>query len=107
MFSQDDLLTAGVFYELSGAGLSYKASAKIVKLIPPDTWQDARDGFIRYMIVPISGQGGATFAFDLEELSGEPAATVSLVIDLKGVLCHVVQRVAETYEQRRQRQGFE
>ncbi len=105
-FSTENVLTAAIFYKLAGAGLSHEVSAKIVKRIPAGTWQDVRDGFTNYMVVSITGEGGAIFAFDLEDLP-EPNTPVSLVIDLAAIRRQVIQKVNDTFEARTKAAGLD
>ena len=106
LFVPDDLLSIGAFYALvQKNGLHHARASKIIKQIPPDTWRDVRDGFIRYMVVSLTGEGGSSYLFDLEDLA-EPATAATLIIDLQAIRAHVIQRAADTFDTRRQIRGF-
>jgi len=106
LLSQDDLLTAGVFYELlMEGGHARSAVTRIVKLLPAGVWQDVRDGFTRYAVIQLSGDGGVQLLSDIEELSA-PKHPATLVIDLAAIREHVIGRVEDTYDKRRKNQGM-
>lgn len=106
LLSQDDLLTAGVFYELLMiGGHARSAVTRIVKRLPPGTWADVRDGFTRYAVIQLSGEGGGQLLSDIEELTAPPNPA-TLVIDLAAIRENVIRRVEETAEKRNKSKGL-
>ena len=107
MFTQEDLLTCGVFYELITKRRLYQEhAARIAKRIPPGTWQDVRDGFTKLVQIRLDGEGKIVFGLDLREME-KPAVTSTLIIDLQAVRQHVIERVDLTWERRRNRDSLE
>lgn len=104
-YSQENLLAAAVFYALTLEGMSNKPAAQILKRLPLGVWQDVRDGFTRYLVTPLSGEGGIQFLCDIEELTA-PKHPAILVIDLVAIRENVIQRVEETFEKRSKSKGL-
>lgn len=105
LMGQDDLLSTGVFYRLLMSGLAHSTAARIIKRLPSDTWSDVRDGFTRYAVIQLSGEGGIQFLCDIEELTA-PKTSATLVIDLAAIRENVIRRVEETSGKRSKSKGL-
>ena len=105
MFTQENLLAAAVFYALTLDGMANKTGAKIVKRLPLGVWQDVRDGFTRYLVTPLSGEGGIQFLCDIEDMTA-PKHPAILIIDLVAIRENVIQKVEETHDKRNKSKGL-
>ena len=103
-FSPDNVLTIAIFYALTLTGMLLKPAARIIKRLPPDTWRDVADGFTRYLVTPLSGEGGIQFLSDIEELT-QPKHPATVIIDLKAIRENVIRKVEETFEKRSKAKG--